>query len=302
MSQSDQNQTLQTTPSQFIGQQHAYIDTYIVDVVTLEHYDYESTITNYPREDGSSGASGGGGVNVTDNIRPLPYRIKMTCIVSNTPTDDTVIAARNAVQGVAESMFSTYFDLQRIYYLRKLVTITSSLGTYKDMAMKHLSIPRSADQGDALFFDIEFQHVITVKSTRGGKRVASPSGTAPHTVTAAPTPLKAVPTTLGQLIFANDTENGTFAFLTWYWYDSDIGGWRQTATLSSDGSYFLIGKGRPFGAANAEFQANPSDTYWQQKIQNEQTVETNPFNPWVQAIRPSKRLTAPVRTNDPWSY
>ncbi len=56
--------------------------------------------------------------------------------------------------------------LLEIFQRRDLVTVRTSLGTFVNMAMTSLNVPRGPDTGNALRFSARFQQVVTVSNAR----------------------------------------------------------------------------------------------------------------------------------------
>ena len=144
----------------------AMINDYLIDVSVQEDHTYESEVTDYPVESGGS---------FSDNIRPKPITISMTGIVSDSPLADISRERAKNPLYVASGKESrmAYGVLVAIWREREPVTIRTSLGTYKNMALTSLSIPRSKDTGAALHFTAQFQQIQTVTSKR--VRVAVPA-------------------------------------------------------------------------------------------------------------------------------
>ncbi len=138
-----------------------HIAGYEIDVFTDEVHNFDSMITSDPVETGS---------NTTDNIKQMPDVITLTGIVSDTPfglTEDLRTQDEVASQ--------TALDLLKaIRDLREPVTIETSLGTYKNMGMEKLSVPRNVGIGDSLQFSATFRQIRIVSTERTTVRVEVP--------------------------------------------------------------------------------------------------------------------------------
>ena len=138
-----------------------HIAGYEIDVFTNEEHTFDSMITSDPVEDGS---------DTTDNIKQIPETITLTGIVSDTPFG---VLESDRVEGQVHSQ--TALDiLKAVRDLREPVTIETSLGTYTDMGMSKLSIPRNVGIGDSLQFSATFKKLRIVSTERTTVNVAVP--------------------------------------------------------------------------------------------------------------------------------
>ena len=240
------------------------IDNYLIDVTLSEDHKFESEVTEYPVESGST---------VSDNIRPKPIMVTMEGLVSNTPLASMAAvrrtrppaeaallalgsvgaagALRAASSGVKTSE-EAYQHLLTIYERREPVTIRTSLGTFENMALESLNFPRSSGEPDGLRFTASFKQIVVVKNKR--VKVAIPiaangGGNGKGGAKAAITkPLTS--SNSGQAIPVNKNNNT--------WFDRDINGWREMATLkqpettfrgsareNTTSFYWRLYKGRP---------------------------------------------------------
>lgn len=152
----------QVLPSQLV-----MIDDFLMDVVLHEDHKFESDVTEYPVESGST---------ISDNVRPRPIVITMECLVSNSPIGFLSSRHPNAPGGgSSDPADDAYEHLQKIRDRRNPVTIRTSLRTFDNMVLKDLSIPRSQGRGDELRFTATFQQIITVTNKRV-RRTATPMG------------------------------------------------------------------------------------------------------------------------------
>jgi len=128
----------------------------LIDVSLTEEHSFESEVTDYPVESGST---------ISDNIRPKPITVGFEGLVTNTPLDP-MRANRGDDDQAAKSAQTAYQFLLDIYNGRDLVTVRTSLGTFRKMALTSLSLPRSKDTGDALKFSARFQQLTLVTNAR----------------------------------------------------------------------------------------------------------------------------------------
>lgn len=186
------------------------INDFLIDCSLKETHNFDSQVTEYPVESGST---------ITDNIRPLPITVEMECIVSNTPIGvmrefrNTLVSGDNELPPTRPSD-DAYDMLQRIRNKREPITIRTSLRSYDNMALKSLSIPRSSDTGDILRFTATFQQIQTVENKRS-IRVSPPNGRGKKKISKSPPPLD-------QRMIRIDTYYHE-------WFDPDFNYWRGSA-------------------------------------------------------------------------
>ena len=178
------------------------IGTLVLDASLEEEFSYDSEVSSFPVESGST---------ITDNIRPLPIKVSIKGVVSDTPIGAMIavrseegfasqdlsaraLAATTAERGSQTALellqfgsdfasSPTYFspstkaltDLEDIYITRLPVTIQTTLKTYTSMAMSSLSITRDSTTGAALTFTAKFEQIIIVTNDRTKVRVATRS-------------------------------------------------------------------------------------------------------------------------------
>jgi hypothetical protein len=135
------------------------------------------------------------GQNVTDYIRPLPRRLSIEGLVTNTPLSAPKSQANGVTAqvgkfsapiqtGILEApffggalqvdwqavSFSTQFDRMRDVYgvlvdaalAGAVFTITTSLATYKNMVIENFASPRSVETANALRFTVDFKEIVVV--------------------------------------------------------------------------------------------------------------------------------------------
>lgn len=136
-----------------------------IDCVIEELHSYENEITQFPVEDGSQ---------IADNRRPLPIRLRMSGIFSDTPVrvvesgDNTQFLNRDDGSGKSQVQFSevlniagfaTEGNIEGLKDTFELVTIVTGLRVYKNMAIASVSWPRNAQTGRSLRFNIDFVEI-----------------------------------------------------------------------------------------------------------------------------------------------
>ena len=143
------------------------INGYIIDLATSEDHSFDSEVTDHPVETGA---------DITDNIQAKPIQVTLDCIVSDTPIG-AIAAARNSLdpnQPLFVPSSDCYAHMIAIRDARQPVTIVTSLGTFTNMAMTSLSVPRSAQNGESLHFKAAFKQITFVTNLRTTIRVAVP--------------------------------------------------------------------------------------------------------------------------------
>lgn len=130
-------------------------DFHVVDSVVHE---FKSEITQNPVEEG---------IDVTDNIRILPYKVSMSGMVSNNHIDTSIITqVKNLFGGdFSGKTPNDYFDiLLMIFESKKEITVYTKEKVYTDMAIESISVPRDRATGGALFFQISFTQIRKVST------------------------------------------------------------------------------------------------------------------------------------------
>lgn len=139
------------------------INNFLIDCSISESHSFDSEVTDYPVESGSS---------IADNIRPLPIQVDIEGLVSNTPIGLMRDERSSADTRPAEDAYELF---QSIRKAREPVTIQTSLRTFDSMVLQSLTIPKG-DHMDHLRFQAKFKQIITVENKRT-IRVSTPIGT-----------------------------------------------------------------------------------------------------------------------------
>lgn len=142
-----------------------FIDDFEVDAVVAEDVALDSEVTEYPVEEGA---------NYADHVRPLPDSVVLDCVVSDTPFGP--LAIRRAASGlvVLRPSDDVYTRLKAIRDEKRLVAVQTGLDTYTNMALRGLSIPRSARDGKSIRFQAQFVKVVSATSERDTILVTMP--------------------------------------------------------------------------------------------------------------------------------
>lgn len=120
------------------GQEPSRLSLELEATVTETHRS-EVDITQHPIEVGA---------DLTDHVRPLADGLEIVGIISNTPLSE--FAGRPSVSGGdpnrrAESAFA---ELKRAHKSGTLCSITTTLATYENMALRSLEVGRDAVRGN----------------------------------------------------------------------------------------------------------------------------------------------------------
>lgn len=197
----------------------AVIDGFVLDCLLSDSHTFDSEVTEFPVESGAT---------ISDNIRPKPLVIVMEAIVSNTPL---TFAGNFRGSGSVPSI-DCYVKLLAIRRERRLVTISTSLETFDNMALESLGVPRASGRGDELRFTATFKQVQIVVNKRE-TRVAIPQAQGASA--------KSVTTTE----WRSTTDTWLYP-IDQTWFDRDINAWRKYFEVSSDHpGFYLLFKARP---------------------------------------------------------
>lgn len=154
-----------------------------LDVTQDEVHEWSNDVTQFPVETGSP---------ISDHIHPLPDRVTISGIISNSALGETALTELNNGDDRVQTAFDALLKLKED---RILVTVYTRLKIYDDMAIKSCNIPRDSSVGDSVKFKIEFVHVRIVDTQtvdvpqgiskkldkkQGGKSGATGKATAPQ--------------------------------------------------------------------------------------------------------------------------
>lgn len=140
------------------------IDGYIVDAALVEQHQLDNEITENPIEKGGI---------INDHVYEMPDVITLDCVVSDTPLGPVALARGSELDGNTPSL-DAYERMKFIRRRGETVVITTSLGIHKDMMLWKLGIPRKADDGECLKFQVSFKAMTFVSNERTVVRIAVP--------------------------------------------------------------------------------------------------------------------------------
>lgn len=223
--------------SKQIAESFAMIDDFLIDCSLRENHSFDADVTDFPVESGA---------NVTDNIRPLPIVIEIEGLISNTP----IGLMRGERVDVTKTPVRSCYDLfQAIREERKPVTIRTSMGTYENMAMKSLSIPRGEHE-DAMKFNATFQQIQMVTNVREIRASIPIAKNGTGTGKNKKTVTKPTPPYGGRIIHIHKP--------TRTWFDPDLGQWRHNAVFykALDFSTTVRGERGTFSTTTKHYNAH----------------------------------------------
>lgn len=186
--------------------EYVIIAGFMLDCTLSERHVFDSDVTDYPVESG---------INITDNIRPLPIVVEIEGLVTNSPIGP-IAAERGALGALGVKPTDDCYDtLTGIWKKREPVIIRTSLRRYDNMAMKSLTFPRG-DHEDALKFNATFQQVISVDNKRT-TRVSIPIATGTGNGRTKDVTKPPEPSDMRQVALCTKTK---------MWFDPDFNTWR----------------------------------------------------------------------------
>lgn len=116
------------------------------DLVLNERHNFNNAVSSHNIEDGSE---------ISDHIRNELENGSLTGLISNFSVKTRLLRTNRA-----QDAFDFLFEL---WQAKALVTITTVMRVYRDMAITDISIPRSFDTGESAVFTISFRKVNQVK-------------------------------------------------------------------------------------------------------------------------------------------
>ena len=124
-----------------------------IDLVSGETHVFESSITDHPVEVGS---------DVTDHIRPLPLKLTITGMFS-----DTSISLLDNIERRTTGEPHTIRAVQFFEELREkgyLVDISNRLKSYTNMAVSSVTFSRGSNSGKSVQMQVNFREVVFAES------------------------------------------------------------------------------------------------------------------------------------------
>lgn len=120
------------------------------------------------------------GSNITDHIRPMPKKLSLEAVITNTPTTLPTTESRGVTGGVRQTqsgafkyqalvfdgpfdrVADSYSDLVDATQAGAFVSIVTTLANYQNFAIENLSVPRNSQSGNAIQFTIDLKEIRTV--------------------------------------------------------------------------------------------------------------------------------------------
>ncbi len=116
------------------------------DLILSETHNFSSMVTEHNVEDGSI---------ISDHIKNELENGSLTGIISNFTLNKFGLISNRAQDAFDELIW--------LWESKELVTITTVMRVYEDVAITNVSVDRSADTGEAISLNITFKAVKTVK-------------------------------------------------------------------------------------------------------------------------------------------
>lgn len=148
-----------------------------IDATITQSHELASDVTRHPVEEGAS---------VADNIQPAPRTLSLQGIVAYAPILGPLeVIAALTIGPDRERPSKAWEQLKRAHEKRELVTVETTLETYENMAIKRLTVPKEARNGNDLAFtmdleEIRFVQASTVKLPKLKLGTAKPGATKPQ--------------------------------------------------------------------------------------------------------------------------
>lgn len=182
--------TLTSTPIQLILKPTPdSIGTLDIEAIISENYTCSATATKFPLENGSI---------VSDHVVNEPRKIKLEGFISNTPLDAD---PDNYAQ-------SAYNELMTMYQTKQFVTVVSGFEIFQNMVITSLTIPRTVQTGQAIYFTAEMTQIMVVGDSASNSDVfkAAVVDQASPTIALGQQVVKPIPASLVSLV----TKGATF--------------------------------------------------------------------------------------------
>lgn len=145
------------------------------DATPEQVHDSDADVTEDPVESGAP---------ISDHVKPLPRKVSLSIVVSNTPIaqpPDQMNGVTGSVapldlgkgvtanvlqwSGTFDRVKTVHEELERLKDTGTLVTIVTSLRDYPNMVLKSISARRSAEIGDSLEANLQFVQVRIANTT-----------------------------------------------------------------------------------------------------------------------------------------
>lgn len=144
----------------------------VVDATVSETHLSSCDLTENPVEDGAK---------ITDHVQLKPSELTIEGVISDSPLGYAVVGNIQNLVRSTKSLFGgssrsidAYNDLLLLQKSRQPFTVITGLKRYENMIMTELSVPRTAQTGNAIHFRASMKEIRIVKSkTTGLSSVAS---------------------------------------------------------------------------------------------------------------------------------
>lgn len=139
----------------FQGNRDYRVGSLSFDLVLKEQHTFNNRITSHPVEDGSA---------VADHIENELLSGSLSALISNFSLKTEALTSNRAQDA--------FNEMERLWRTRELVTIVTVMRVYEDVAIRSVGVARSADTGEAIALNIDFQAVRRVSLKRANLDVA----------------------------------------------------------------------------------------------------------------------------------
>ena len=120
------------------------------DAIITRDRSYEADVPEYPVEDGFS---------VSDSILKKPFQLNVTAFISDTP-----VTWKKEFGKTSGRLQKTLKQLENLYFSGQIVTFTTSSKVYSSMAITSLTIPETAEMGNAVEVQFTLKQVRVTKA------------------------------------------------------------------------------------------------------------------------------------------
>lgn len=120
----------------------------VLDAVLEEDHIYNASVSTYPIENNET---------ISDHIINEPVNLQITGVVSDTPISFLSPFNRS---------INAFDALVDVYNRKERISVVTGIKVYTDMVITTLQVPRNAQSGQSLSFNISLQKVLLDASTR----------------------------------------------------------------------------------------------------------------------------------------
>ena len=148
------------------GKSRASIGSITIDASISEDHVSTAELTENPVEDGG---------DITDHVRIKPLELTIEGVISDTPVTFSVINNISGIINTVTSIFGNtsrsvdaYNELIKLQQSRDPFKVVTGLKVYENMILTELSIPRTAQTGNAIHFSATMRQIQIAKSETTG--------------------------------------------------------------------------------------------------------------------------------------